>query len=434
MSHRDGIIVLPSEHLEAIIKIAAESLECQADFFPLEQGIFSSRDDPGEALLLPEFRRKLQLKGPKNKVGKVLETAKKLAKEISAKEQESFSLTQEITERYEQLATLFEMSEKLGMAGDNPSRVAAILDTAATAVSASCGCLLMLDGDCRFINRGEQEMDREAVSTLARRAAERNHPEVDEKKYIALPLSVSENLPIGALALGPRTEGIYRSGDVKMLVTLASYAALLLESGRLYEGLETLFFSTIKSMVEAIDAKDPSTRGHSERVRRYSALMAQKMGMSSQDQKMLELAALLHDLGKIGLPDSILNNVKSRLTEEQWQLVKQHPEIGVSILTHVAQLKNILPAIGQHHERYDGSGYPTGIKGQDISLFARIISVADAYDAMTTQRSYRPTFDSRQALAELRDNSGNQFDPMAVELFLQSFSGADNQTTGHERK
>jgi HD-GYP domain-containing protein (c-di-GMP phosphodiesterase class II) len=162
-------------------------------------------------------------------------------------------------------------------------------------------------------------------------------------------------------------------------------------------------------------------------VRRYSALMAQKMGMPSQDQKMLELAAMLHDLGKIGLPDSILNNVHSRLTEEQWQLVKQHPEIGVSILTHVAQLKKILPAIGQHHERFDGNGYPAGVKGQDISLFARIIAVADAYDAMTTQRTYRSTFDPQQALAELRDNSGNQFDPMAVDVFIRSFPNFENQ-------
>ena len=427
MSHRNGIIVLPSEHLEAVVKIAAESLGCSAEFSPLEEFPSACDDRRAEVLLLPEFRRKILIKGRKEQLGPALETAKKLAGEISAKEREAFSLTQEITERYEQLATLFEMSEKLGMAGDNPSRVAAILDTAATAVSASCGCLLLTEGDCRFINRGLQEMDREAISALARRAAEQNKPEVDEKRHIVLPLTVNENQPIGAMALGPRSEGVYRSGDVKMLVTLTSYAALLLESGRLYEGLEVLFFSTIKSMVEAIDAKDPSTRGHSERVRRYSALMAQKMGMPASDQKMLELAALLHDLGKIGLPDSILNNVKSRLTDEQWQQVKQHPEIGVSILTHVAQLKKILPAIGQHHERYDGSGYPSGIKGQDISLFARIIAVADAYDAMTTQRTYRPTFDSRQALAELRDNSGNQFDPMAVELFMQSFSGTDNQ-------
>jgi len=427
MTHKSVTIVLPPEHLEAVIKIAAEGLGCRAEFFPWDQKQSPARGGQEEVLPLPEFRRNLLIQGPKDRIGPALEMAKKMAGEISAKERESFSLTQEITERYEQLATLFEMSEKLGRAGDNPSRAAAILDTAAAAVSASCGCLTLVEGGSFFINRREQEMDREVVSALARRAAEQNKPEVDEAKHIVLPLTVNENQPIGALALGPRTEGIYRSGDVKMLVTLTSYAALLLESGRLYEGLEILFFSTIKSMVEAIDAKDPSTRGHSERVRRYSSLMARKMGMSSQDQKMLELAALLHDLGKIGLPDSILNNVKSRLTDEQWQQVKQHPEIGVSILIHVAQLKSILPAIGQHHERFDGSGYPSGVKGQEISLFARIIAVADAYDAMTTQRTYRPTFDSRQALAELAENSGNQFDPQAVELFMQSFSDNDDQ-------
>jgi putative nucleotidyltransferase with HDIG domain len=350
-----------------------------------------------------------------------------MAQEIAAQERESLSLTQEITERYEQLATLFEMSEKLGMAGDNQARARAILETATAAVSAGWGCLMLTEGGSFFINCQGARMDQDAIRAMAGRTAEQNKPEVDEKKHIALPLAVGQLQPLGALVVGPKTGGVYRSGDVKMLVTLASYAALLLESGRLYESLEILFFSTIKSMVEAIDAKDPRTRGHSERVRRYSALMAQKMGMPSQDQKMLELAAMLHDLGKIGLPDSILNNVHSRLTEEQWQLVKQHPEIGVSILTHVAQLKKILPAIGQHHERFDGNGYPAGVKGQDISLFARIIAVADAYDAMTTQRTYRSTFDPQQALAELRDNSGNQFDPMAVDVFIRSFPNFENQ-------
>jgi putative nucleotidyltransferase with HDIG domain len=397
----------------------AEGMGYQAAFLPLDQSALEQVSDDGLVLPLPDFRRKLVLKGPGQGLTQILGIVKKLAESIGEQERESLSLTGEITLRYEQLAILFDMSEKLGAASDNKARISAILETAISAASSSCGCLMLTNGDEIFQGPDAGGL-REELSRITGRVMEDNHPLIDEKAHLSLPLAVEGHQPMGAITLGPKLKGLYRSGDIKMLVTLCSYSALLLESGRLYEGLEVLFFSTVKSMVEAIDAKDPRTRGHSERVRAYSLKMAQKMDMKAEDQKLLELAALLHDLGKIGLPDAILNNEKSRLTEEQWQLVKQHPEIGVSILSHVAQLKDILPAIGQHHERYDGLGYPRGVKGQDISLFARIIAVADAYDAMTTQRTYRPIFDNRLALEEIRQNSGRQFDPLAVDIFLQS--------------
>jgi putative nucleotidyltransferase with HDIG domain len=418
-------IILPAEHFESVVRIVAEGMGFRVSFLPLNKSAASDIPSKGFVLSLPEFRRELVLHGPQEAQRQVLEIIQRLASSIGEQERESLSLTKEIMLRYEQLAILFEMSEKLGMARDNQARITAILETAAGAISATCGCLQLTDGNYRFLSHQGQADCEDELCRITRQVMESNKPQIDEQHHLSLPLGVTEHQPIGAITMGPKVKGSYRSGDIKMLVTLSSYAALLLESGRLYEGLELLFFSTIRSMVEAIDAKDPRTRGHSERVRRYSVKMAQKMGLSSEDRKLLELAALLHDLGKIGLPDSILNNEKSRLTDEQWHLVKQHPEIGVSILSHVAQLKEILPAIGQHHERYDGRGYPMGVKGKEISLFARIIAVADAYDAMTTQRTYRPTFDNQMACRELKDNAGRQFDPQAVELFLQSFEEID---------
>ena len=345
----------------------------------------------------------------------------RIASEVAQQERESESLTREIVNRYEQLAILFEMSERLGQAQDPQSRMQAILATALESVSASGGCLMLNEGHhpASFL-KIDSKGERKELTNLAHQVIRDGQVKVDEHHSLALPLAVSNGKVVGSLALGPKEAGTYRSGDVKVLTTLAAYAALLLESDRLYQDLETLFFGTIKSMVEAIDAKDPRTRGHSERVRRYSLLIADGLPMEGLEKKRLGLAAMLHDVGKIGLPDTILNN-RGDLKPEQWALVKQHPQMGVAILTPVSQLDDILPAIGEHHERFDGRGYPQGKAGQDISRFARIISVADAFDAMTMERTYRPTYTKEQALRELRENTGSQFDPQIVNLFLKHF-------------
>jgi HD-GYP domain-containing protein (c-di-GMP phosphodiesterase class II) len=342
----------------------------------------------------------------------------RMAEIIGEQERESASLTEEIVERYQQLSLLFDMSDRLGAARDNQSRMKAILQTASEAANSRFGLLTLCGSEGASCRTGEQQSGGEALEVLAGRALSDGRMILDEREHLVLPLKAGMGKTVGCLALGPKQLGNYRSGDVKILSTLGAYAALLLESGRLYEDLESLFFSTIKSMIEAVDAKDPSTRGHSERVRRYSHVIGEGLAFGAEELKSLELAALLHDVGKIGLPDVILNNEKEYLSESQWEMVRMHPEIGVSILSHVAQLKSILPAIGQHHERFDGQGYPNGIDGENITLFARIIAVADSFDAMTMNRTYRTRFSLDRALAELGQNSGSQFDPQLVSLFI----------------
>jgi putative nucleotidyltransferase with HDIG domain/PAS domain S-box-containing protein len=182
------------------------------------------------------------------------------------------------------------------------------------------------------------------------------------------------------------------------------------ELKELYEGL-------ILSFVNTIDAKSTWTKGHSERVAHYSTSIAQEMGISETDIKRLRIAALLHDVGKIGTYDVILNKPE-RLTDEEYALVRLHPVKGEEILRPIRQLQDILPIIRSHHERLDGNGYPDRLKGEEIPLLARIITAADSFDSMTSHRPYRPSPGKEYAILELKKFSGIQFDPRVVEAFL----------------
>jgi len=176
--------------------------------------------------------------------------------------------------------------------------------------------------------------------------------------------------------------------------------------------------SIIYALAATVDAKDSYTYGHSRKVSEYAVSIAEKMNLSEQQAGTIRAAGLLHDIGKIGVPDTILNK-QSPLTLAEWGPIKTHPEIGAEILRHVSELADCLPLILHHHERYDGRGYPAGLSGESIPLGARILTIADAYDAMTTPRPYRGRMDFEQALAELEKNAGTQFDASLVRIFCE---------------
>jgi len=414
--------LIPSDKLRAILGTVASNLGFEIRLLPLARVKYTAEPEGAATVDIPEFGLQAEIIGPAEQMPQVSRLIRELAVEMGQQENESLSLTREIVDRYEQLAILFEMSERLGRAEDPGARAGAVLETALESVGASGGCLLLSGpGRLLYFLKTETEEERSQLLALAEKAGHLGRASVEERSHIAMPLTVSNRGTIGGLALGPKERGSYRSGDLKLLATLAAYAALFFDSDRLYQDLEALFFGTVRSMVEAIDAKDPRTRGHSERVRKHSLMIAQELGIEGRAAKRLELAALLHDVGKIGLPDSILNN-RGDLSPQQWELVRQHPQMGLAIMSPVANIDDILPAIGEHHERYDGQGYPSGKAGEDINLFARIISVADAFDAMTMERTYRPTFTKEQALREVRENSGSQFDPGMAGIFCQKLT------------
>lgn len=184
------------------------------------------------------------------------------------------------------------------------------------------------------------------------------------------------------------------------------------------EQLERAYLDTIQSLRYAVEAKDPYTRGHSDRVSEYAVLIGRKMGLSEDEIKTLQIGGLFHDIGKIGVPDSILQK-EAKLTDDEYSQIKNHPSIGAHILGEAEAFKDIIPIVKYHHERFDGRGYPSRLSGEKIPLLARITAVADTFDAMTSKRSYRNALDIQYVKEEIERCKGTQFDPKIAEVFLE---------------
>lgn len=185
-----------------------------------------------------------------------------------------------------------------------------------------------------------------------------------------------------------------------------------------YDKLESAYMETIEILRFTVEAKDAYTRGHSDRVSAYSVLIGEALGLSEDDLKTLKIGGLFHDIGKIGIPDSILLKT-DKLDDEEYSEIKNHPAIGAHILSNATIFKDIIPIVKHHHERFDGHGYPGKLKGEEIPYLSRIATVADSFDAMTSKRSYRDSLPIDVVKEEIKKNSGTQFDPEIAEVFLK---------------
>ncbi len=194
---------------------------------------------------------------------------------------------------------------------------------------------------------------------------------------------------------------------------------------QMLKDVKELFYKTIKSIASALDAKDPYTHGHSVRVTLYALILAQSLGLNEKELEDIETAGLLHDIGKIGIPQNILCK-QGRLTDEEFQVIKTHPLNSERLIASVKKLGTISNCIKNHHERWDGRGYPNGLKGEAIPLSARIIALADTYDAMTSTRSYRKALDHSVAMEEIARCSGTQFDPTLTGRFIELSAEIEN--------
>jgi putative nucleotidyltransferase with HDIG domain len=236
-------------------------------------------------------------------------------------------------------------------------------------------------------------------------------------QLLAVPLVRQEQL-LGCLFGIDKQNGEFDTVDSKLLNSIANESAIYLENAMLFDDVRGLMMGLLHSLTSAVDAKDAYTCGHSERVALLSRSLAIETGLTEQQVDRIYMAGLLHDVGKIGVPEAVLQKT-GKLTPEEFEQIKKHPEIGAKILRDIKQVEDIIPGVLHHHERYDGKGYPGGLSGDNIPLMGRIICLADCFDAMTSSRTYRKALPLEVALTEIRRCSGTQFDPVLSDAFLQ---------------
>ena len=221
------------------------------------------------------------------------------------------------------------------------------------------------------------------------------------------------------------------SADMKLLGAAGAHLSILLENAGLYENQQAMFIGTLRALVESIDAKDPYTSGHSERVAHLARQLALAAGDDEETAERVWICGLVHDVGKIGVPEAVLCK-PGRLTDEEFELIRAHPEIGHRILKDIPQMADVLPGVLSHHERWDGQGYPNGLAGEDLPLFARLIGLADSFDAMSSTRTYRSAMSRGTVLAEIRRCAGTQFDPDLAPVFASlDFTEYDEMVKNH---
>jgi putative nucleotidyltransferase with HDIG domain len=322
-----------------------------------------------------------------------------------------------------------------------------LLHKAINSLNGSIGYILLLDKNCHALRIGDvvglhiPDFDRGMIIELARGGVsnwviENREPilirKIEESQdfsrisplgfvretLICAPLFVQDEI-FGTLTIANRPDGkIFTEEDMEMLSTIAAQASVAIKNARLYEDQQSTYLNTVHALVSAIEASDPYTRGHSERVTRYALALARRLNLPEPSFKDLEQAAILHDIGKIGIDDSLLHKVDT-LSMNDIDRLRQHPVIGMRILEPILFMSRVREIIGQHHERFDGRGYPLGLAGEKLLFEARILSVVDSYDAMTSDRPYRKALPREVALSEIEQHIGTQFDPRVAKAFIE---------------
>ncbi|MEZ6242900.1 MAG: HD-GYP domain-containing protein [Phycisphaerales bacterium] len=365
------------------------------------------------------------------------------------------SLTTQLSDAYETLITLYSIGQQMNTLSEPAGFIEHLLrKTRETLEFGWAGVTLTSPGELRgsgsanpiFVsgNTGCDEASlRDAFATLGERlelgqtdmaSPEDGLPESLGAQIISHALR-RENKAIGLIAAGSKggIDPQISSYETLLLEAAAGFLSSFLDNVELYAAQHRTFLGTIKAMTAAIDAKDRYTRGHSDRVARLSAELAREAGLDAAQVERVHLSGLVHDVGKIGVPERVLCK-NGRLTPEEFDLIKLHPEIGYKILSQIPALDDLLPGVLHHHERWEGGGYPYGIAGEDIPRMARIICVADTFDAMSSTRSYRPAMPRQRVLDEIRNCAGTQFDPELAECFLRlDLSFYDAMVAEHAR-
>jgi len=360
---------------------------------------------------------------------------------------EKGALLREMENQVKHMAAIGVVARTLSSYLDPAEQLQILLDMATALARADRGVIMLIEdmfGELKveasvgkpYWNGGEESMMRvarwvaeHAEIVLLEKGTEDprfGDMEMNVEASIIAPLLVRDKV-IGVIGVATVKPGErYTRDDIDMFGTLAAQAAVSVENTQLYARLQQAHIGTIASLATVIEARDPYTIGHSTRVTQYAVAIAEAMGLPAEEVEEIRLASLLHDVGKIGVPDRVLSKT-GRLSNEEYSAIKMHPTMSVKIIEPLPHLAKIIPVIYHHHEHYDGTGYVEGKSGDKIPLGSRIISAADAYEAMTSDRPYRKALSREEAMAELQRNSGTQFDPEVVGLFLDLLERASRR-------
>lgn len=362
--------------------------------------------------------------------------------------EDQFKALQERTDGLEQqLNAMIRISSLIARNVGTEEILREILDVALALFEASCGSIMLADRSSKYLQIKEARgLDQSIISEtklpvgegIAGWVAENCEPVllingIDDPRFIrekedrgikdamSVPLCIEKNV-LGVLSLSNSATGKeFTNEDLKLLSAFGHQAGLHIHRSQYIERLNSSYIELVSALSKIVDARDPYTFGHARAVRDYSMGIAEHLNLSREDLNKLNIAALLHDVGKIGIRDEILLKPKA-LTIEEYKVIQTHPSIGARIVETVPYLRNIAPVVRHHHERYDGAGYPSQLKGHEIPLGARILAIADAFDSMASDRPYRKALPIETILSELKKGRNKQFDGELLEIFLKAFN------------
>lgn len=347
--------------------------------------------------------------------------------------------------RNDSLAALMELAALINSTLDTAEIRERAIRAATTLMDAEAGSLLLLDQESNELffevatgKKGERlkevtmTLDEGIAGWVARTGEATIVPDVQQDEHfyrradeksrfvtrnlIAAPLKVKGKV-LGVLEAINKKSGQFTGDDLELFVSLANLVASAVDNANLYQELKDTFHGTALALAEALEKRDSYTGGHTRRVRDYSLAIGSRLNLGKEEMDALMLSAILHDIGKIGVQDDILRK-EAPLSRDESAVMGEHARIGADILGYVRSLQGVVPGVLSHHEKYDGSGYPDRLQGEQIPIAARIIAVADTFDAMTTDRPYRKALSDGEALNELQRCSGSQFDPAVVSAFV----------------
>ncbi len=424
--------------IRALLLAGHDLLECEplraiCDHAGLDHTATLTRINPATLMTAPEAHRTAML------IAWMLDDSNQIDRRFS----ELHTVSSQLGESYEELSLLYRLSSNMTI--NQPA--AAFLTDACMELQQVVGlrwmALQLVDEEPRLnelqgqiftagaIRCDAKLLKRIGALLMRRQDAGAGPMVVDDTQTLGIPTLnrlagqllvvplMREDKPLGILYGGDKIDESHISSvDSKLVNSLANSLSMFLENMMLYEDMSAMFMGTLHALTASIDAKDRYTRGHSERVAMLSRQLAEAAGLEPAMVERIYLAGLVHDVGKIGVPERVLCK-PGRLTDAEFEQIKSHPEIGGRILQDIRQMKDLIPGVLHHHERWDGRGYPTGLAGTDIPLFGRVICLADSFDAMSSTRTYRASMSHEKVLAEVRRCAGTQFDPELTEVFLR---------------